>query len=487
MEEGTAGIGEAGALINKAKAPTGMDITRGIQMAQSHALKKAQLEAAAAAKADAAAAAMNKYRTIKTGMYKDESVNKEAQQEGIRLQNEMNIAAKNRDYVRMNELAQQSEFLHANLAVKDKFLVSLAPDDTKVDTSGMLVAARKGELPQYLQTQSPLIQKSKYFRPDAEGNIILNRPDKFNFDKAYDEVVSKLDPDYIDMKAAAFNKIKMTKRVPPEILHQRAQAFVEQNEAASNALDWSTDFQKYYKEQYKNNPDREIEAKVNFVYNNLTKYNEPRYQIGTKPKENSTFTIGGSGFGIGNYNFSVVPKTTAEAAAEFEDSRIMYGRSAVVSQAFIDGFKQQGETPITEVVMPENATGTFIVNDPNMGKGIRKGKPVSLLEANGKAYLIYRDSERNSGQIVEMTPTIVSQMATYYKTTPENFIDAYHSQNIDLSGYAPKGNIGVQKNDGSKGGSNAGGSAPTITSAQYRAMSVPERTAFKQKKGIIKG
>lgn len=454
MEEGTAGIGEAGALINKAHAPVGLDITRGIQMAQSHALKKAQLEAAAAAKADAAAAAMNKYRTLKTGMYKDESVNKAAQQEGIRLQNEMNIAAKNRDYVKMNELSQESEFLHANLAVKDRFLVSLAPDDKKVDTTEMLVAAREGKLSEYLKTQSPLIQKSKYFKPDAEGNIILNRPDKFKFDEAYDKIVSSLGSNYVDMNAAAYGKIKMTKRVPPEELYQRAQAFVEQNEAGTNALDWNTNFQKYYKEQYKDNPDRETEAKVNFVYNNLTKYNEPKYQIGTNPKDNSTFTIGGNGFGIGNYNFSVIPKTTAEAASEFENSRVMYGRNSVVSQAFLDGFKQQGDTPITEVVMPENATGTFIVNDPNMGKGIRKGKPVSLLEANGKAYLVYRDNERNAGQIVEMTPVILSQMATYYKTTPENFIDAYRSQNINLSGYAPKSNIGVQKNDGSKGGSN---------------------------------
>jgi hypothetical protein len=31
MAESTAGIGEAGALINKASAPSGMDITRGLQ------------------------------------------------------------------------------------------------------------------------------------------------------------------------------------------------------------------------------------------------------------------------------------------------------------------------------------------------------------------------------------------------------------------------------------------------------------------------
>lgn len=78
MAESTAGIGEAGALINKASAPSGMDITRGLQMAERTALKKAQMEAAKEAKKQAKMAAMDKYRTIKTGLYKDPSVNEEA-------------------------------------------------------------------------------------------------------------------------------------------------------------------------------------------------------------------------------------------------------------------------------------------------------------------------------------------------------------------------------------------------------------------------
>ena len=53
MADNTAGIGVAESLINKATPPRDMAITKGLQMAQQNALKKAQLEAAAAAKRQA--------------------------------------------------------------------------------------------------------------------------------------------------------------------------------------------------------------------------------------------------------------------------------------------------------------------------------------------------------------------------------------------------------------------------------------------------
>jgi hypothetical protein len=49
-----------------------------------------------------------------------------------------------------------------------------------------------------------------------------------------------------------------------------------------------------------------------------------------------------------------------------------------------------------------------------------------------------------------MTPTILSQMATYYKTEPRNLIEAYKSKGINLGKYAPAGNINTKKDSGSK-------------------------------------
>jgi hypothetical protein len=47
-----------------------------------------------------------------------------------------------------------------------------------------------------------------------------------------------------------------------------------------------------------------------------------------------------------------------------------------------------------------------------------------------------------------MNPTILSQMATYYKTDPETFIEAYGASGVDLRKYAPSGNIKTSKSSG---------------------------------------
>ncbi len=446
MAESTAGIGEAGALINKASAPSGMDITRGLQMAERTALKKAQMEAAKEAKKQARQAQLDKYRTVKTGLYKDPSVNEKAQKLGRELQSEMYEAINSGDMTKVGQLNQDIEFLKNDLKIEDNFLLSLAPDNNKVDTKDMLIAARQGKLDEYIQNESPLIQK--YFTQDAGGFPIVVRPNKYNLDKAYDKAVASLGEDYVDYKAAAFDKIKMTKKVPPAILRERAAALVLNDAEVSAALDWNPEFKKVFKEEYGNNIEREQEAKVNFVYNNLTKYNEPKYQIGSQSKGGGTFKLTGSGFSIGSYDFSLVPRTAVDLAADLDKRTIMYGSDLVENSAFSQGLKNSGNYPITEIVMPENATGTFIVSDPNVGKGIAKGKPVSLFDYGGKSFLVYYNSDRKRAQLVEMTPTILSQMATYYKTDPETFIEAYGSSGVDLKKYAPAGNINTSKKSG---------------------------------------
>lgn len=448
MAESTAGIGEAGALINRAKAPATMDITRGIQMAETSALKKAQLEAAKEAKKQAAQAALNKYRTIKTGLYKDPSVNEKAKRLGTELQAEMDFAVKSGDMTKISELNQKAGFIDNDLKIEDTFLTSLAPNDKKVDTGDMLKAARSGKLNEYLQSESPLVQK--YFEQDEQGFPIVLRPNKYNLDKAYDRLVASLGSDFVDTKAAAFDKIKMTKRVPAEVLRERATAFILNDENASQALDWNPEFKKVFKEEYGNNLEREDEAKVNFVYNNLTKYNEPKYQMGSQSKGGGTFKVTGNGFSIGDYNFSVIPKTAADFVEELKTNRTMFGRDEVQNTIIMERNKLAGNNPVTEVDMPANSSGTFIVSDPLFGK-VNKGRPVSLIQGAGQTYLVYLTKRNNEDrtQVVQMTPEILSQMATYYKTDPATFIEAYGAGGVDLRKYAPAGNIKTKKDGGS--------------------------------------
>lgn len=456
MAESTAGIGEAGALINKASAPSGMDITRGLQMAERTALKKAQAEAAKEAKKQAKMAAMDKYRTIKTGLYKDPSVNEEAKKLAREFQYEMEVAYAAGDINAMTRLSQDAEFLKGDLKIKDAFLTSLAPDKKKVDTSSILKAAREGKINEYLETQSPLIKD--YFLPDSEGNIILTRPDKVNFDREYDEIVSGLGSDYVDAREADFGRIKMTKQVPSNVLMKRARAYVESNPQANSALDFDPEFQKVFKEQYKNDLSRELEAKENFVFNKLKQYNEPRYQMGSKSRGGNFFSLTADGFSIGKYNFSVIPTTTTDLVKQLTDNEYMFGNNVQKSNTFLSAISRYGDNEVNQVVTPQNARSTFLLNDPNMGQGVRRAKPLSIIQigkdykgSKGKMFLTYRDeTETKGGQIVEFTPDLLAKLSTYYETTPQEFIEAYAAKGIDLSVFAPKGNINTNKGGSTK-------------------------------------
>jgi hypothetical protein len=457
MVDSTAGIGEAGALINRANAPAGLDITRGIQMADKNALKRAQLEAAKAAKLQAVKDKMGKVSRVDVGKYKNVGVSKEANEKGRELAARKYLAYVNDDVEEQMNLDREVSTLQDYYTNKDNTVSTLKGKKNYeyVQKAGEAIdAGNLDEASKYNKPYAPVYTQGQM------GDFIVQAPEATDLGKIYSTVLKTAahnDIKFSSLADAATNtdNYSINRRMTSNEISNYTTELLK-NEGYVKSVLYDPDFQSFYDKKFGGSADPiAVNAGLlEYTQKRIEDKNIEKMSVRAKPKDNSTFTIGGSGFGIGNYNFSIVPKTTAEAAAEFENSRVMYGRDAVSSQAFLDGFKQQGGTPITEVVMPENATGTFIVNDPKMGKGIRKGKPVSLLEANGQAYLIYRDNERNTGQIVEMTPVILSQMATYYKTTPENFIDAYHSQGVDLSGYAPKGNIGVQKNDGSKGGSN---------------------------------
>jgi hypothetical protein len=125
MVDSTAGIGAAGALINRASAPSTMDITRGIQMAESKALKKAQADAAKAAKADSKAAAMAKMSRVNTGKYKNLGVAKEAEKSAYDLMSKKAIALESGDYVSSAQLDIEADYLGNYLASKDNAISTL--------------------------------------------------------------------------------------------------------------------------------------------------------------------------------------------------------------------------------------------------------------------------------------------------------------------------------------------------------------------------
>jgi hypothetical protein len=447
MAESTAGIGEAGALINRAKAPATMDITRGMQMAETSALKKAQLEAAKEAKKQAKMAAMDKYLTFKGDLYKNSSVNEKAKKIGEDFYKKAAIAREYGDVNELIKLKQDFDFIKTDLKIDDNILTSLKPNNKQVDATDMYKAADKGKLPEYLQTASPLIQK--YFDQDEQGFPIVNRPNKYNLDKAYDQIVKSLGPDFVDAKEAAFDKIKMTKRVPAEELRKRAVASIINDERLSEALDWNPEFQKVFKEQYENNLEREDEAKVNFVYNNLTKYNEPKYQMSSQSKGGSQNVYStGFGFKWGKYDVQVNDMPAQDVfnqtynlkdGTDYVVKNVSEGATNALRKQMSDIVSQDPNAKWKKISLTDVGKLTFV--DPDTKKAINDADLVAIYSSGKKHWVQYRYKDNFGFEKIGVSPintdilTVLNGKMGSGKqgATLKQVVDAFKQEGIDFS------------------------------------------------------
>lgn len=452
MEEGTAGIGEAGALINRANAPTGMDITRGLQMADRNALKRAQLEAAQAAKKEAKTAAIEKFSTIQPGKFKDPSVNEESKKLALDTYAEMSLAAESGDYSRITKAQLDYALKQTDLAIKDKFMSDLAPDNKKVDTKGMLIAAREGKLPEYLQNESPLVQR--YFTPDDNGNIIIRRPAKYDLNEAYKKEIKREMKDFL-LSSAPFSKIKLTKKVPVATLNQTAENIVNNDENANSALDWDEDFKAYFKEKYQNDLNKEHEAKVHYVFNQLGKYNSPEYQLASKQKDFSNYSFSGDEANTKNYRSMKLDYTNGDELANglliknkvtFGDYNEQVSNPLEKTDFLMNEIKKKKNVNV--IILDQKAgTFNFSIEDPSRNIPARKNtKPLYLIDADGITYLVYGEGteENYSQHIVPIKDkkAIAKSLLQYYDKDPSEEVKKMFT---DLgSGLYKTKNLGVK-------------------------------------------
>lgn len=186
MAESTAGIGEAGALINKASAPSGMDITRGLQMAERTALKKAQAEAAKEAKKQAKAASVAKMARVDTGKFKNLGVAKEAKERAFDLSARKAIALESGDYVSDAKLDIEADYLGNYLASKDNAISTLKSPKkySYANKVGELIdSGKEEEAAKYNKAYAPVFVKGEM------GDYIVEVPDAVDLNKVYSTVL----------------------------------------------------------------------------------------------------------------------------------------------------------------------------------------------------------------------------------------------------------------------------------------------------------
>jgi hypothetical protein len=509
MVDSTAGIGEAGALINKANAPAGLDITRGIQMAQRNALKKAQLEAAKAAKLQAVKDKMGKVSRVDVGKYKNVGVSKEANEKGRELAARKYLAYVNDDVEEQMNLDREVSTLQDYYTSKDNTVSTLKGKKNYeyVQKAGEAIdAGNLDEASKYNKPYAPVYTQGQM------GDFIVQAPEATDLGKIYSTV----------LKTAAHNDIKFSsladaatntdnysinrKMTPDEISNYTTELLKSEGYAKSVLYD--PDFQSFYDKKFGGSADPiAVNAGLlEYTQKRIEDKNIEKMSVRAKPSDNAVTYSTDYGVHWGKYDVQVNDMTAQEVL------NATYNKKDPTGQHFVVTTNKPVSDNALRVEMQNmvdsdpNAkwkkisltdTGKLTFKNPVSGETITDGDMTAIYSSGKKIWIEYKTKSEIGGfptiGVVPMSADILTVLNAKMSGGKKGAglketVEAFKKRGIDMSPYVGKVvNTAGGGTGGSRGGSNAVGSAPTITAAQYRAMSVPERTAFRQKKGIIKG
>ena len=260
MAESTAGIGEAGALINRAKAPATMDITRGMQMAESSALKKAQLEAAKEAKKQALEERMSKYARTNFGKFKNVGVAKEAKEKALELFSKKKMALESGNYDLENELDIETDYVGNYLASKDNAISELKSSkkyDYANKVGELINSGKEEEANKFSKPYAPVFVRSEM------GDYNILAPDKVDLNKKYSSLIKDYGKNLIEYKeladqVAGTDNYLLSRKMRPEEIDAATANFLRDPENFKSTV-YSPDFQKFYDEnpKYKGSPEEQ--------------------------------------------------------------------------------------------------------------------------------------------------------------------------------------------------------------------------------------
>jgi hypothetical protein len=510
MEEGTAGIGEAGALINKAKAPAGLDITKGLAMAQSSALKKAQLEAARAYKVEAIKARMLKTSEINPGIYDNSGVARRAYDKGLNLNADLYMAHSSGDPSAIIQ-AKNNAGREINILRNEDKAVTALKAKTKYDYMNKAASALdKGDreaASKYSKPYAPLILTNEY------GDIEVVAPDAVDFNKIYSGEIKKYAGNDIRFDSAkdeidGTDNYKINRKLTDNEISTSADSLLKSKNYIEGVV-YDPDFQTYYdKSKYQGSEDHDklVSGVFEYTKKRLDDINIDKSNIRAKRSDNAVTYASDYGVHWGKYDVQVNDMTAQEVL------NATYNKKDPTGQHFVVTTNKPVSDNALRVEMQNmvdsdpNAkwkkisltdTGKLTFKNPVSGETITDGDMTAIYSSGKKIWIEYKTKSEIGGfptiGVVPMSADILTVLNAKMSGGKKGAglketVEAFKKRGIDMSPYVGKVvNTAGGGTGGSRGGSNAVGSAPTITAAQYRAMSVPERTAFRQKKGIIKG
>jgi len=241
MAEETAGIGEAGALVNRATAPQDMAITKGIIHSQNNALKKAQMEAKKLAAIDAMKEKQSKYlNQVGIGQYKNQSIQDKAKKNAEESLAELATVSGNpqEEYRVINKHIASANDLH----IADDYLEDLKPKIGVISLKGAKEAVENGKGEEWFNSQSELI---KPYIKDADGIIKAPNIKEIPLYKIWETEAAKVGKEIVDIAVLGDGKKSFTlQALDGEIMNSALNLYQDPTYIAN--LRFDENFQKEY-------------------------------------------------------------------------------------------------------------------------------------------------------------------------------------------------------------------------------------------------
>jgi hypothetical protein len=288
------------------------------------------------------------------------------------------------------------------------------------------------------------------------GTYNVLAPDKIDLNKKYSSVIKDAGKNLIEYKdvadkVAGTDNYLLSRQMTKGEIDVATSVFLKDPDNYAGTL-YSPDFQKFYDEnpKYKGSTEEQKIASgiVEYTKNRIEELNMQKLSPKASKTGSNNYELTGDGYNLGKYSFTILNVPPSELVEKFKQGKdeTMYGKNRRESATFMDFLSRQPISNGVKVSMPANETKTFILDDPKVGNSI-EGIPLSIYAGGGKqtGYLIYKDKNTDVNQIVPLNSELVARLASYYKVSSQDFINANKRKGVDLTKYTPDGSVNIKK------------------------------------------
>lgn len=241
MVEGTAGIGEAGALVNRATAPQDMAITKGIIQSQNNALRKAQMEAKKLAAIDAIKEKQGKYLSqVGIGKYKNQSVLNKVKEKAKEASAKIYDAGGNQQLI--YQAINDYEGYERDASILDNYLEDFNYKKGFVRLEGAKEALENNKTEDWINKQHELV---KPLIKDENGMLENPQIEELQLGTEFEKAARIIPRTLLEQKEIGNSKSKFVMQADDAAVKVTADDLLE-NQRYLRYLPFDKDFQKYY-------------------------------------------------------------------------------------------------------------------------------------------------------------------------------------------------------------------------------------------------